>query len=535
MAGFRDRKQTLQDILDKSLEHLNDDREVDFEGLSKRKRVNQSLQKMDDKSSWSLYDKINKCREYQKARRFKERLSSAYYGQLDIPDPYSDTGFREYNPFRDEKGYIERYTKRKEVCQSLWCPNCRKYLTEIHRKRVTDRLNNPNVNYQNSDFRHITGVLGLSSVNDKDLKYLIKIDGKRWGRIRHRLRSKIAIHRFPFIEIAFEYELVNWTFLRASKTGSPHKISQIRQLRKHHREVTDEVFIYAHFHGVTNLTPTELEQVFDDEYFIDGKPLTKTNRNTGLYIQKFRSCEQGVSGQKILENNLTKICSYPFKDTTRFKHSFIGSDYKNGEPMGPYELGSLINVYQKVQGRNWTSLLKSIDNPESEEIRDNALRYPPEHPVWNHLPTLTNMDISEPPILVNEVGVAFQYGWNPEWLMEDRSMYYDLTQMVEKASGKVKSPYKVLYSDTPRGDPPTSTGLNAMRDQFEERTIKKPITLRDLYFPRETGYLGRGEYFDWRHIGLWVFGVRDTGNPERVSFTSSDEDREHLKKAPKLF
>ena len=82
MAGFRDRKQTLQDILDKSLEHLNDDREVDFEGLSKRNRVSQSLQKMDDKSSWSLYDKINKCREYQKGRRFKERLSSAYMGNL---------------------------------------------------------------------------------------------------------------------------------------------------------------------------------------------------------------------------------------------------------------------------------------------------------------------------------------------------------------------------------------------------------------------------------------------------------------------
>ena len=60
MAGFRDRKQTLQDILDKSLEHLNDDREVDFEGLSKRNRVSQSLQKMDDKSSWSLYDKVRK-------------------------------------------------------------------------------------------------------------------------------------------------------------------------------------------------------------------------------------------------------------------------------------------------------------------------------------------------------------------------------------------------------------------------------------------------------------------------------------------
>lgn len=535
MSGFRDRQKTLQNLLDKSFEYLNEDREVDFEGLTKRERVSQSLQTIDNKSSWSLYDKIIKCRDFQKTRRYKDRVFNSTYGPIEIPDPYSNTGWREYDPFRDDQSYIEKYTKRKEVCQSLWCPNCRKFITELHRKRVTDRLKNPNVTYTNEDFRHITGVLGISSVNEKDLKKLLKSDAKRWERLRYRLRSKIPTHRFPFIEIAYEYELVNWTFLRGSKNGSEHKRSQIRQLKKYHSEVNDELFIYAHWHGVTNLTPKELETVFDDEYFIDGEPLVKTNKFTGLYIQRFRSPEKGTSSQKTLEDNLTKICRYPFKDTTRFKHSFIGSDYKNGEPMGPYELGALITVYQNVQGRNWTSLLKSVDNPKSEEIRENALRYPPDHTVWKHLPHLSDSDISQPPIMVNEEGIAFQYGWNPEWLMEDSPMYYDLIQMVERATGKVKSPYKVLYKGVPKGESPSASGVNNMRETFEQRTVRKPITLRDLYFPKETGYLGRGEYFDWKHLDVWVFGITDMGDPDRVKFCPTDEDKETNSESTKLF
>ena len=63
-----------------------------------------------------------------------------------------------------------------------------------------------------------------------------------------------------------------------------------------------------------------------------------------MYVQSFRSTQT-------LDENIDKLSSYPFKDPIRFKHSFRGSDYLNGEYFEYDELSKLMMVYQNIQKR----------------------------------------------------------------------------------------------------------------------------------------------------------------------------------------
>ena len=99
---------------------------------------------------------------------------------------------------------------------------------------------------------------------------------------------------------------------------------------------------FVQFHSISNLTKSEIDFVFEKEYFIGSKPLIKTNKNNGLYVQNFNT-------KQSLEKNIDKLTSYPFKNPYRFKHSFKGSDYKNGEYFELDELSEMIILYDKLQ------------------------------------------------------------------------------------------------------------------------------------------------------------------------------------------
>jgi hypothetical protein len=221
-------------------------------------------------------------------------------------------------------------------CGSLWCPACRSHASQASANKISERINQKK--YNNSDLVHVTAPVGLAYFDVNDVNRTLSEDNLRWKRIRKK-------HSF-WIEATYEFELVNIQFLLSSK-GSDLKKIQMKQMIEHHG-IKDREFIFVHWHGVTDLNKDQVENTFGKEYFVGGDRLHKTSPS-GLYVQSLHE-------SRTLEENVRKVSSYPFKSVYRFKHSFSGSDYSNGEYLTLNELGRLVLLYNDIQGRQWRRL-----------------------------------------------------------------------------------------------------------------------------------------------------------------------------------
>ena len=400
----RDPKEVLDLLIHHSLKEEYEQRREDYEynGFSKRKRILNSLGVSGDEFENELLWDMTFCKKYNIKRlqplmrevgpRWRRRIKGT---RLTKEEGKIFTSFRGDNG-RVNKKLLEKYLKKtssKKVCQSLWCPNCRKVATELYKDKIQSHIERKTwrdsffgskVDYRSSHLLHITGTVGLSRFDEHSLSKIINKDTNTWKRIRRRLNTSEVIDPFydPWIESVYEFELVNWKFLKDSG-GSPNKIKEIKQLRERDG-IEDNLFLYVHFHGITNLTRNQLNAVFLDEYWLskDKKIFGKEDRS-GLYVQRLHN-------NKTIEQNIEKIGSYPFKDAIRFKHSFIGSDYSNGEYLNALELNQLISVYQKVQGRSWRSLFRSCHNDMLMTMEKFEKAYPVggmrNHRVWDFIP-----------------------------------------------------------------------------------------------------------------------------------------------------
>lgn len=323
-----------------------------------------------------------------------------------------------------EKWFRGRYLNPTKHCQSLWCKQCRKAAGKTFKGRIKDRLSRRLLNgkYQNDDLKHITAAVGVCDFNVEDVEQVLSSDDDRWRRIRYRLQKLIPISASPFLECVYEFELVDWAALKSSADkASVYKKKQMGQLIDWYRPVGDKV-VFVHFHGITNLDLDQLKHVFCDEYWINGKPLIKTHPSIGLYVQRFHK-------DKSLEDNLEKLTSYSFKSAYRYKHSFIGSDYKNGEYISPSDLSKLVTLYQVLQKRNWRGLFRSASNKIADEIGQYKVWYydtdtewgQRRHPIWgNWIGLFPESGV----FIVDRFGETHTKGWNPNnVLIEGRSTF----------------------------------------------------------------------------------------------------------------
>lgn len=221
-------------------------------------------------------------------------------------------------------------------CSSLWCSTCRNNAAKAAEDKITSYTER--MKCTNDSLIHLTAPVGLAQVDADSVGHLLKIDGLRWKKIRKK-------NSF-WIEATYELELVNLQFLKRSN-GSEVKKQQIQQMLEHSKLKSNE-FLFIHWHGVSDLSTDEVSKVFENEYFVGERRLSKT-AECGLYVQKLHT-------EKTLSENIRKIASYPFKGPYRYKHSFKGSDFSNGEYFTNYELGRLVTLYHQVQGRQWRSL-----------------------------------------------------------------------------------------------------------------------------------------------------------------------------------
>lgn len=308
---------------------------------------------------------LEKPPDHVRDKRNRVRNALVSVGNLDLYKRYWNCVFGP-NPI----------TTNSVVCGSPYCAGCRNNLAMIAQKKVRDRLNYGKWNmsiltrttpllfeeyeeiyspseYSNDDLKHITAVVGICPVRKHDVQQLIKKDSTRWKRVARRLNKlNDALY---WIESVYEYELVNWEKLQQSD-GSEHKKTQMAELISQFGQQYEEgYFLFVHHHGLTNLPKSHIRTVFASEYFVSNKPMTKTDKECGVYIQ---SLHVG----KTLEENVKKITSYPFKDAYRYKHTYVGSDYANGEYFTSEELGRLVSLYNEVQGRAARTLFRSFSN-----------------------------------------------------------------------------------------------------------------------------------------------------------------------------
>lgn len=492
------------DLLNKMVNTSYEGRERDTSQKSMRNRVNDSLMMMDDIESHLLRMSIQKCKTHQ-SKRIKGR-DKFYDGDhtLDYLNYKSDSRF---NDNHREK-YLKSYTNSKDVCQSLWCPNCRKMVTKIYERNVRNhlslngkslRLYPPNIKYKNEDFRHITGVVGLSDFNFDDVQRMIKKDSTVWRRIRRNV-EKIDPKYSPFIETVYELELVNWIHLNNSN-GTDFKKKQIQQLRQHYK-TDNSTFLFVHFHSITNLSKQQIDDVFKDYYFVGHKPLIKHNQTNGLYVQSLRN-------KQTLDRNIEKMCSYPFKSPIRYKHSFKGSDYKSGELFEFEELSKLMKIYQRFQKRSWRGLFRSVTHPISEDIKKWKGLFPSDHRMWKDFESNVFEDTVgiDPTYLVSPIGDVFVEGWNPNNFFKGKDLKINSKERDRKIIGKKwfdhwEFPWIQIYK-------------NIYEDTYYDG--ERSITLEEFYHNNKYLKLTKDQFISWNST---IFGDRYF---KRIPYITNEE------------
>ena len=344
-------------------------------------RVNRALLMSDSKIAHKIAKEISECKKARSIRSRKIRNKVRYVPEQSRDD--NDTVYETIRKWQQEKllNDVNDYKNTKGVCQSLWCSSCRHMVSKAFENKINERLQRGTIDienigidledyyqrqtalrrpYRNDDLLHITGVVGLCEVDVTKLDNMLKRDTNRWRQIRYQLR-KTPSYQERWIEVAYEFELVNWRhLLYDSSEGSEYKKKQINQLRDHYK-IKDNLFLFVHFHGVCNLSKKQLNYVFEKKYFVGGDRLKKTDIDTGLYVQSLHK-------DNALEENIRKISSYNFKRVVRYKHSFRGSDYSNGEYFSDEELSKLVTVYGQIQKRNWRGLFRTCDNDWSKTL-----------------------------------------------------------------------------------------------------------------------------------------------------------------------
>ena len=472
-------------LLQKMLEQSYESREVSYERKSRRKRIDDSLMMMDDYDSHLLRWNLQKCKKSQH-RRIRKGGTDRNYSLSE----FNPLNLRSDNPMRFSEGvggvshYFQKYLSNKDVCQSLWCPNCRKIVSKIYedkiRSHLSIRLHPKDKPYENSDLHHLSGVVGVCVVNYDEVEKLIKKDNVIWKRVRRNVQ-KLHPKFSPFIESVYELELVNWIHLNTS-SQSDFKKSQMRELIRHFKP-QNNLMVFVHFHSITNLTKDQIDEVFKDYYFIDGKPLIKTNKKNGLYVQSFRSTQS-------LDLNIEKLCSYPFKDPIRYKHSFKGSDYQNGEYFEDEELSSLMKLYQRFQKRNWRGLFRSVNHPLSKELLYWKRLFPSDHPMWKDFQSdpFENIRGISPTYVVNRDGDVFTEGWNPNNFFGKSGLLINTIQRDRKVVGREYFQHPEFW---------WLTIYKNKYDFGEDKEVEKRISLEDFYYSKRFIKLKKDQYLSW--------------------------------------
>ncbi|WP_201401570.1 hypothetical protein [Kaistia sp. 32K] len=237
-----------------------------------------------------------------------------------------------------------RECRTNRRCGSTYCATCRRELGETSRRRITDYLLQTFKGDEaaiREEVRHVSGLIALTTMNQNCVIAAIE-DGRKIFRKLRRGRPWL------WIEGAYELELVSlghWRKMNAE--NSAVKKEQILALldsapNRSELEAADTL-VLVHWHVLmANIYKTDPSKprmrsaldVLKSEY---------GQHSRQLYVQKLHA-------SKNIEDSMAKISSYAFKDQYRFKYSFEGNDFENGEYIDDKNLGEFISLSRLVAG-----------------------------------------------------------------------------------------------------------------------------------------------------------------------------------------
>ena len=273
--------------------------------------------------SWYVRDKI------------KDGLLCEEVDEVELWNKFNNCGFR-----------------NEKKCRIFWCNRCRDKISREYESRVWKNIKYCESN--NNDLNMLSGVVGLNSLDSNEIIESLFNDRNRWKRVKRRL-DKIKGNRF--IISVYEFELINGLFLMNSKgRDNEFKKKMIRGLLDLNKKFrVNDIFIFNHFHSISNLSKDELIEVCENDFFNNGEKKYNKMSDCGLYVRKFIK-------KNSLEKNVRKLSNYNFKSVDKFKYNFVGSNYKYGEKFNKIEMGMLMSLYDKVSGRSNRRLFREINN-----------------------------------------------------------------------------------------------------------------------------------------------------------------------------
>ena len=150
--------------------------------------------------------------------------------------------------------------RNEKKCRIFWCNRCRDKISREYESRVWK-----NIKYcesDNNDLNMLSGVVGLNKLDSNEIIDSWFNDRNRWKRVKRRL-DKINGNRF--IISVYELELINGLFLMNSKgRDNEFKKKMIRELVDRNKDFSiNEVFLFNHFHSISNLSKDELADATD--------------------------------------------------------------------------------------------------------------------------------------------------------------------------------------------------------------------------------------------------------------------------------
>ena len=257
---------------------------------------------------------------------------------------------------------------RGKKCQSIWCESCRNNAAETYKNKVKKQIvakygSDHDEKFVSDNLLHVTGHCEVCRFDIGSLDQAIERDKIRWRKMRERNASS-GIWGIA----TYEFELIDFEFMLRSNEDDKKQTAlaqMIKQARTQGSLSQDNNHVmWVHWHGIFGATKEQIEKMVGDLYHVeyetvrDGETVRVKERvsktaESGLYVQKFYE-------DKSLEDNITGITSYNFKNAIRYKHTFAGSDYKSGEEIDRQDLGRLVKLYNDVQGSNWRSLYREI-------------------------------------------------------------------------------------------------------------------------------------------------------------------------------
>ena len=154
---------------------------------------------------------------------------------------------------------------------------------------------------------------------------------------------------------------------------SDFKKKQIQQIIEHQR-FKGSVFLFVHFHSITNLSKQQIDEVFRNEYFIGRNPLIKTNQQNGLYVQNFNSKQtlEETFRNFVLTHSKTLIVSnIPLEEG--LSERWVFWIWRIVETDKGLSEGS----EEKLRG-----LFRSVEHQRSVEFCLYKRIFPSTHPIW---------------------------------------------------------------------------------------------------------------------------------------------------------